>query len=444
MSDRKEKTSGQGSLSRGDLISMAVGQVIGVGIMAMTGTGIAMTGRSVNIAFIIGGILTIFSAIPQIFIGGTARFYGGQYSQIAVLKGKRLAGIYTYINLATAFAVSMYVLSFTEYFLAIVPGAPAKLIAVIVLTMLFGLHLVGVKQAARLQNIMCVVLALAMAAYVVCGITKIQPGYFEQPEFMTKGISGFLLASVFLSFASGGATYVVNYSSEAKNPTKDIPFVIVVSTLGIVVLYAVMATIAAGVLPVAEVAGKPLSVSAAAFMSPAVYTFFVVGGAMFSLLTTLNFVIGMMVYPALQASKDGWLPKVISTRNKKFGTPHWILLAFYLVGVLPVVLGIDLSTIANSTVILTTTIRGLIAFSAMSLPEQMPRLWEKSKFYLSRGKLRTICIATMIVAAISVCILIMSSSKTQIIGNIAILVVSILLSCICNKHVHLEPGYEEK
>ena len=64
-------------------------------------------------------------------------------------------------------------------------------------------------------------------------------------------------------------------------------------------LYAVMSTIAAGVLPVDQVANQPLSVSAVVFMPKAVYTFFVVGGAMFALLTTLNFSIGMMTYPAL-------------------------------------------------------------------------------------------------------------------------------------------------
>lgn len=84
--------------------------------------------------------------------------------------------------------------------------------------------------------------------------------------FMTKGAGGFILASIYLTFAAGGAIYVVNYSSAAKNPTKDIPFVIIASTAIVVIVYAVMSTVAAGVLPVDQVANKPLSVSAAVFM----------------------------------------------------------------------------------------------------------------------------------------------------------------------------------
>ncbi len=276
-------------LTRTDLFSMAIGQIIGVGIMTMTGIAIGFTGRSVNIAYILAGILTVISAIPQIYIGGTANFIGGQYSQIAVLGNKTLAGIFIYIQIAITLALSMYTLSFSEYFLSLFPGANAKVVCFIVLTTLLLMHMVGMKQAARLQNVMCAILAIGISSYIIFGIGHIQPGYTDMPGFMTGGVTGLILASIYLTFAAGGATYVVNFSAEAENPTKDIPFVIIVSTAAIVVLYAVMATIAAGVLPVEQVANKPLSVSASSFMPDAVYTFFVVGGAMFALLTTLNF-----------------------------------------------------------------------------------------------------------------------------------------------------------
>ena len=48
-------------LSRTDLFSMAIGQIIGVGIMTMTGIAIGFTGRSVNLAYIVAGLITIFT-----------------------------------------------------------------------------------------------------------------------------------------------------------------------------------------------------------------------------------------------------------------------------------------------------------------------------------------------------------------------------------------------
>ena len=431
-------------LTRTDLFSMAIGQIIGVGIMTMTGIAIGFTGRSVNIAYILAGILTVVSAIPQIYIGGTANFIGGQYSQIAVLGNKTLAGIFIYIQIAITLALSMYTLSFSEYFLSLFPGANAKVVCFVVLTALLLMHMVGMKQAARVQNVMCGILAVGIASYIVFGISHIQPGYTEMPGFMTGGITGLILASIYLTFAAGGATFVVNFSAEAENPKKDIPFVIIVSTAAIVVLYAVMATIAAGVLPVEQVANKPLSVSASSFMPGAVYTFFVVGGAMFALLTTLNFNIGMLIYPLKRASADGWLPKKLSETNAKFKTAHWILLAIYLISIVPILCGLDLSTIANSTVILTTSIRGVIAFVALALPSKLPDLWKKSAFYVEEGKLKLICFIAILLAVVSVGMLLMTTSAGKIAGNCCILGISVVLAFVFRGKVKVEASYTEK
>ena len=134
-----------------DLFSMAVGQIIGVGIMTMTGIAIGFTGRSVNVAYIVAGIITIIAVIPQIYIGGTANFRGGQYSQIAFLSGQRMAGIYLYIQLFSCLAISMYTLSFADYFLSLFPGINAKLICFIVLTFLFVMHIFGAVSYTHLD-----------------------------------------------------------------------------------------------------------------------------------------------------------------------------------------------------------------------------------------------------------------------------------------------------
>lgn len=442
MSEQVKNNESQ-KLTRMDLFSMAVGQIIGVGIMTMTGTAIGFTGRSVPFAYLLAGLLCILTSIPQIFIGGTANFIGGQYSQIAVLSGRKSAGIYTYVNLCMLLGVSMYAISFSDYFLSLFPNANGKLVGFIAVSLVYLMHLIGVKQAARLQNVMSVILAVAIASYVVLGIGAIEPNYFDAEQFMTGGIPGFLLASVYLIFASGGANYVVNYSSQAKNPTKDIPFVIVVSTLSVVILYAVMAAITAGVLPVEQVANQPLSTSAVVFMPKAVYTFFVVGGAMFALLTTLNFSIGMMVYPAMRACEDGWLPKALAQTNKKFGTPHWILLIFYVVSVAPQILGLDVSTVANSTLIVTQVCKIFVLLAAMQLPKKLPELWNKSRMHVSKGVLNAISIAGLVITALSVVLLLVSSSRIQLIINMALLIIAVVLTFIRSSHVTLNPSYTE-
>lgn len=430
------------NLGRMDLVSVAVGQIIGAGIMAMTGTAIGMTGRSVNLAFIIAGILCLLTAIPQILVGGTARFRGGQYTQVAAFGGQRLAGVFTMVSFFTGLGISMYVISFTEYLLALVPGAPAKLISVAVLTILFLMNILGTKQAAVLQTVMCVVMAVAIGAFIAFGIGRVQPGYFDPPDFITKGIPGVLMASAYLSFAAGGATYVINFSGEAKNPKKDIPFAIIVPTIAISIVYAVMGTIAAGVLPVADVANKSLALVAEAVMPKPVYVFFIVGGAMFALLTTLNASIGWMCRPFVQAAKDGWLPKVFA-KISKFGTPLNVLLLFYVIGLVPILLGLDISTVSNATVILTAVVKIMLCFTALRLPAVMPELWNKSRFHVGKAFLNLICIVGGVVATLQVLLLLISAPTSETIGNIVILAVSVLYALWRNSKVKMEVSYED-
>ena len=111
---------------------------------------------------------------------------------------------------------------------------------------------------------------------------------------------------------------------------------------------------------------------------------------------------------------------------------------------MPILIGLDLNTVANSTVILFTIIRGVIAYSALQLPKKMPELWEKSAFHVSNGKLKVICGLSIALATLSVAVLLISTSLPQIIGNIVILVISVVLAFILNKRVTLKPSYTEK
>lgn len=52
--------------------------------------------------------------------------------------------------------------------------------------------------------------------------------------------------------------------------------------------YGLMGVVAAGVLPVDQVAGQPLNVVAEAVLSKPLYYLFMIGGAWMALLTTLN------------------------------------------------------------------------------------------------------------------------------------------------------------
>ena len=426
-------------------MSIAVGQIIGAGIMALTGVAIGMTGKSVPLAFMVAALYVVITSLPIIFIGGTLRMRGGQYTQVALLAGRKWAGMYMIVYIFSNISLAMYAISFADYFLALIPGVNAKLIAFVCLTAFYLLNVFGVQGAAKIQTAMVVLMAAALALFVGFGLVKVQPGIFGGPDFLTHGVKGLLSAGALLSFATGGAFVVVNFGAESKNPTKDVPFVVIVSTLGVAVLYALMSVVAANVLPIADVAYKPLSLVAKAVMPAPLYVFFIVGGAGFALTTTLNATLGWVTKPIMQACDDGWFPKKLATLSKKYNTPVILLTIFYAIGFVPIILGWNIDFIANCALVLLNGFSIIMGITVVRLPKVVPEIWGKSRFHVSNALLWVVGILAALCYAFQTYLLMGNLSNAAKIGNILVFVVGIIYALIVDRgnRLNIKKSYEE-
>lgn len=162
-------------LGKADLMGIAIGQIIGAGVMSLTGVAIAMTGRSSNFAFLVSTLFVLAAAIPLVFVNSCIRMRGGAYTQTSIFLGKKWSGFYIVQYIVGSISISMFVISLAQYILTFIPNANEKIVSMAVLTLFFG-------------------------------IFKIQPGYFNQPDFMTNGVMGILQTAALLVFATGGAS----------------------------------------------------------------------------------------------------------------------------------------------------------------------------------------------------------------------------------------------
>ena len=83
---------------------------------------------------------------------------GGLYTQFGIFVGERWSGYYGIIYIVTKMTLAMYSLSFAQYFIALVPGAPEKAVALGVATFFIGLAFFGVDLAAKVQNLLVIAL----------------------------------------------------------------------------------------------------------------------------------------------------------------------------------------------------------------------------------------------------------------------------------------------
>jgi APA family basic amino acid/polyamine antiporter len=433
-------------LGFGDLMGIAIGQIIGAGIMSLMGIAIGLTGRSVTIAFMIAAVFAILSIIPLVIVSGTVRVRGGLYTITALLAGTRFAGVYIILFILSNVAIALYALSFAAYFMDLfLPGSEGmgKIIALGCLTVFYVLNLFGIDKMAKVQNIIVIIMCLSLGLFAAFGIGKVSPDFLRE-DFLTNGFSGLMSASAMLIFATGGAFVIVNESGEAKNPTRDIPLAVIISTLTVAVLYGFISIVASGVLPVSEVANRSLAAVAKTVLPAPVFYFFMVGGAMFALITTLNAQLGWSTKPVLQACVDGWFPKKLAYLHPKYKTPVILLTFFYLVGAIPIIVGFDMGSIASISNITVQIAFVIINIALFRLPRVIPEEWNQSKFKISPGMMRFFMVISALGAALPIYLLGRDLTPMLLIGNVAVIVLGIVYSFLRSRSgkVNMEISYE--
>ena len=366
-----------------DIFSLSFGAAIGSGIFVLLGVGISYTGRSIALVLILGCFLMLFAFMYNIILVSMFPFKGGTYSQMALLFSPVMTGVNAIFMLVIGFSLSIYAIGMVSYVSEIFHGITSytKPAAVIVMTLFFASTIKGSKFIARLQNLMTVVLITSILIFICFGITKVKSGYFDPAGFFQSGFSGFVSALALMGFTCMGTTGCIALTAVTKNATRTIPIAILIVTIVLAVVYALMSTVAAGVLPVEQVAGKSLAAVAKTIFPYWAYVIFILGGAVFALTTSLLAAIAALRYPISQIAEDGWLPKYFTGKTKS-GYPWATQLAFYIIAVIPIIFDISFDAIVSLVMIPTMLIATYCNLKCIGIPKLFPEQWKKSIFHM--------------------------------------------------------------
>ncbi|MDH4063311.1 MAG: APC family permease [Acidobacteriota bacterium] len=381
------------SLTFWDVFAIALGQVIGSGIMVLIGIGIQFTAYAIPFAFVLSACLSLVKQLPVAFMGSAMPATGGLYVYCKRILGPKLGFFYLAILLVTHVLIALFALGFAEYAVVLVPGLNARAVALGILVLFYLVNLVGVKEAAIVQKAMIVLLICGLSSLIAFGILEVDYSHFTSTrELLPNGWYGFGLACVVLSFSTGGAQYVSELGGEMKNPQHDLPRAIIYSTLLAAVFFALVSIVAVGVLPVEQTAGKPLSEVARAILPPPIYAAFIVGAGLFALATSINSTFSWATKSVMIACEDGWLPKGIAVVNQRFNTPHILLTFLLLFGAAPIVAGKDLRYIImlGGGLVFVYDLLPLVA--AFLFSRRLPEVFRQARMPLSERTVRTVSI----------------------------------------------------
>ena len=407
------------------LMGIAYGQIIGAGIMTQTGIAIGMTGTGVVLAYIISAVCTTFQNFPTAILGATVPVSGGEYRYISRLRGKKWGFVYLATYVVSKLTIALYALSCASYLVAFLTGISEQIIAICLLVAAFAINLLGTKQSAFVTTGITALLLLGMALFLFYGLPRTDIAYvFDPSNLMAHGPGNLLSAIALLSFATGGAQVIGNMGSEIIDPQKNMPKVIIISTVTVGIMYALVAMVASGVLPLEVVSNQNLSLVAADVMPGWAFTYFTLAAGAGATAKTLNVTLSWSPKPILIACDDGMLPRSWGTVSKR-GVPYKILIAFFFIGLIPLLAGMDISLISKMGTAISLLSKLMFSYAFLNLPKKYPEAFARSEMKVSEDTVKILGYGSIILSAIFSASLIIELPTAAKIGFVILFAASI-------------------
>lgn len=394
--DKNEK-----KLNLFDLTSIGVGTIVGAGVFSMMGYGIAYTGRGIVLALFLAMFLVVMQSIRYPILFNVFELDGGPYAIDSLTSPRAFAG-FTAGNdvLFKLGSGSVTALAFTSYLEIVFPAlAPHRILtACAVLTITYIIVLLGSNVAAMVQNVMCVCMYGALALFVVTGLMNMKPEAYAADPLLPNGPTGLLMAAALMSYTCNGFQYILNIGKGAKNPRKNLPAAFFLAALIAVVLYSFIGFSASHLDSYANIAGKNLGDLAQGFMSPGLHMFFVVGGALFALGTSLVGGTASAYQPLVASAKDGWIPAIIAKKSKQ-GIPY-VLVFLYLSSLIPIIAGLDLNDIVTMSLVPMGIGIAVNTAASWNTPERFAKEWKASGVKVTPAMYRFLVVLSVIASLV--------------------------------------------
>ncbi|MFA5216595.1 amino acid permease [Sulfuricurvum sp.] len=342
------KTEGSGlarHLNLLDVSFIGVGAIIGAGIFVITGQAAATTaGPAIVLSFLVAAVAIgitalIYAEMSSIYpVSGSA--YNYTYATLgeffAWLVGWNLLLEYGVATSAVATGWSGYFRTFidTNFHIALptaLSGAydPAKgtfvdLSAFLVIFFIFALLAIGIKESARVNNIIVYIKIAVLSIFVFFGLQHFDINNIR--NFFPFGFEGVWHATSLIIFAYLGFDAISTVAEETKDPTKTIP-----KALMLALAFSTLFFILVSFTLTSMVNYKELNVpDALAFAMVKVDEPFLASiialGAVVTI-TTVMLVMGLgFTRVAFALSRDGFLPKKLCEVHPKYNTPFKLTL----------------------------------------------------------------------------------------------------------------------
>jgi basic amino acid/polyamine antiporter, APA family len=333
-----------------DVVMIGIAGMIGGAIFVLVGPAIGLAGSAVIIAFIINGVITLFTAMAYAELGSAMPEAGGGYLWIREGLPRPNAFISGWMAwFAHIVAGSLYAVGYGSFqfsllqMLGIIGDQPLfgfipvdKLIAVLSIAAFAYVNVKGASETGKLGIIVTVIqlgtiFALIGAGFLTMNNNSDWTSNFAS-NFVPIGIGGIVAAMGLTFIAFEGYEIIVQTGEEVKNPKKNIPRAIFISLTLVVLLYCLVAFVSIGAISPQNTGGIPawnfigqygdLGISKAAEIFLPYGSFIILAGGIVSSFAALNATTYSSARVAFAMGRHYNLPHQLSNIHHKFKTPY--------------------------------------------------------------------------------------------------------------------------
>lgn len=406
------------SLGPWQLTALGIGGVIGTGIFVLTGLEAAIhAGPAIAISFIVAGIGCMLAGLCYAEFASMAPISGSAYTYSYATLGEFAAWFigwdlmleYMFASGAVAVGWSRYFVDFLEIIGIHLPaaltaapfaspdglsieltGALLNVPAMAVVLFVTWVCYIGISQSSLVNTLVVllkvgVILAIIFFGAFYLDVDNWTPFIPENTGTWGEfGWSGILRAAGVIFFAYIGFDAVSTAAQEARKPSYDIPFGLLVSLAICTLLYILMSLTLTGLLPYAELdTAAPVAKALRAHAGLDWLTPWVVFGALAGLTSVVLVLILGQSRILLAMSRDGLLPPLFARVHKDYRTPHMATLvtgcvAALMAGLFPIGILAELVSIGTLVAFVMVSISVLVLrYKLPDLPRpfRVPAPW---------------------------------------------------------------------
>jgi len=238
-------------------LTIGVGTMIGAGIFVLPGEAILKAGSLASVAFVLGGVIAMFTALSASELGTAMPRSGGAYYYVNHALGPMFGSVAGWANwLGLAFASAFYMVGFGRYIARIfglsgsVGVGPISITVVKIIALVGGaffvlINYVGAKETGRLQNIIVVLLIGILTVFTFLGTLRAEPSNLPAATDVVTTLE--TTGLIFVSYL--GFVQITSVAEEIKDPGKNLPRAVIGSVVIVTVIYALVLVIMSAAVP---------------------------------------------------------------------------------------------------------------------------------------------------------------------------------------------------